>query len=104
MKELAGVILFGVVIWIGWSFISTDYSKPWWNGNEYQKVCSTTGTEDCYELVVSSDGQNITGISMPNGGYITGASSECVKASQLIDARLCRMWTVDGIKWDIMKS
>jgi len=85
-------------------FFKVDFSKPWWDGNEYQKVCATTGDENCYTLVVSSDGENVIGFGMPNGGYLVGSDSECVKASQLKESRLCRMWDQSGDKWDIMKQ
>ncbi len=105
MKEIIGLALMALVGWFIWSsFLATDYSKPWWTGNAHQRVCSTTGLANCYYLVVSSDGESIDGISMPNGGFIEGASSECVKASQLKDARLCRMWDTNGDKWDITKE
>ena len=102
--KLSSIIFTGLILLGVWFlFLRPDYSKPWWNGNEVQKVCATTGSGNCYNLVVSSDGENVNEISLPNGGYIEAQSSECAKASQLNDARLCRMWDSENVKWDIMK-
>lgn len=106
MKEIIGLAFIVLIGWLIWSsFFVPDYSKPWWTGNERQQVCTTTGSGYCYYEVVSSDGENIDGLNAPNdNGYIEGTSSECVKASQLKDSRLCRMWDSQGVKWDIMKE
>lgn len=104
MGNVIGVLIFALAVWFIWdTYIAADYSKPWWTGNEYQKVCATTGLEACYDLIVFSDGEGIDAISMPSGAIIYANDSECVKASQLKDSRLCRMWEPSGTKWDIMK-
>lgn len=79
------------------------YDKPWWTGTSYQRVCPAfDDSEDCYTLPVTSDGDNVTQISFPNGGYVYATDSGCYQAaSGYTFDRFCRFYDQENRLWDI---
>lgn len=97
-----GLILVGVAILK--SVNKPDYSKPWWEGAEVQQVCTSDGSEKCYTLHVTSDGESITQVSFPNGGYLYG-DSECHEAADIYTYdQFCRFYDQEGRKWDVIPA
>ena len=99
----AGIISLIIIIalcWWGYSLLfKKDYSKPWWNGVANQEVCDAFDGNQCYTLSVNSDGQKITQVNFPNGGYITPASSSCDKEAS--GGKFCTFFEDNGKEWDV---
>lgn len=103
MRDITGVVVLGVIIWAVWSiFFSTDYSKAWWDGQEYQTVCSDYSINQCYSFVVLAEDGVVREISLPNGGYVYGDGS-CYKGPDGYEYdRLCKLSDQSGKTWDII--
>lgn len=106
MKLLVACILIAIGAWIAISWHNTrqneKYSKPWWTGSEYQKVCNNSG-DKCYTLAVYSDGESIEKITFPNGGYLVPSGTSCHKAAeQYTFSQFCEFVDSEGNSWDII--
>ena len=101
------VIVLGVLAWNnlivpGWEKHVMKYDKPWWSGNETQQVCDNT-SENCYNLVVASNGEDIEAVYFPNGGYVTVYDWECNKAASMYAFdRFCTIWDSEQRTYDII--
>lgn len=96
-----GVILMAVLVWAVFFRSSVDYSKPWFEGTEAQRVCSGE-TGSCYNLPTYSNGEQVVQVNFPNGGYLHG-ESECFEAADIHEYdRFCRFTDQDGNGWDII--
>lgn len=104
-----GILSLIILIFIGWlvydKWIKTDYSKPWWTGTQTFRVCKVPYYDDsgCYRLPVTSDGERITRVSLPNGGYFDKiGSTTCHKAGDKSIGRFCEFFE-SGTRWDVLK-
>lgn len=98
------IILIAFCLWGYNSFIKTDYSHTWWDGDSVQRICGTGNLQSfgCNDARVYSVDGKISSISVQN--TIATGYSECYKAADIYDFdRFCRFWE-DGTnqKWDIL--
>lgn len=98
------ILIIGFVFKIG-PFSKTDYSKPWFEGNEYNLVCKRpySYNSDCSRLLTNSDGEVITGIQFSNGNYLDTYDSECYEAASFYNFdNVCQVWDEGGNSWDVI--
>lgn len=99
---IVGLIILILIGWWAWNhFFRTDYSKPWWTGTQRERVCQI-GPGNCYVLPIVSDGNNVTQISFPNGGYATLLSSSCGKATSF-NGRYCEAVDTEDRTWEVRR-
>lgn len=108
-ENSSGIGIFGFIFicliawWLYGTYIKKDYSIPWWTGSEYAKVCDASDDTKCYTLLVESNGEVITRVNFPNGGYISPSSTECVKAASFYEFdQFCSITEDDGKEWDVI--
>lgn len=105
---IIGLIIFGLIIWWAYStFFGKDYSKPWWDGTQSLLVCDVTTSnlsrEYCYTLPVTSNGDYVTRVSFPNGGYLVANDSNCYEAASFYNfEQFCNVLDQQGRRWDIV--
>ncbi|MCH7541679.1 hypothetical protein IH981_02810 [Patescibacteria group bacterium] len=102
-----GLVIILVLIGMIFKFgpFSKDYSKPWFEGNEFNLVCERpySRNSECSRLLTSSNGEIITGIEFSNGTYLDDYDSECYEAASDYNFnQVCQVWDSNGNSWDVI--
>lgn len=73
-----------------------DYEESYpagFSGTETMEACNNN-TDNCYDLDIDSDGENIERINFPNGGWRDVDYSDC-------DDGYCYVEDEDGTEWEL---
>lgn len=94
-------IIVGVLVYNKW--IKTDYSKPWWEGEQLVYACKAPyyDKSECYKLTAVSDGEAPVRLKFNNGGYFDTWGATCHQAADEKIGRFCQ-FTEQGNRWDLL--
>lgn len=102
--EFLGIVVIALATWgIINFFHHPNYSKPWWNGSEYQQVCLIGSDGGCYSLLADSDGTTVTTVHFTNGGYIYPSGEVTCDQDKEI-GRWCDFQDSQGRNWEVREN